>query len=78
MKAVHDMLVHRGDLASYDHNDFPGVVPRTFVGAAIIAAVSLPAHAALETLSTDSATRLPSQVRWIDIQSCWVEWIECS
>ncbi len=56
------MLVHRHDLASYDHNDFPGVVPRTFLGAAVVAAVTSPAHAALELLFSDFPTRLASQV----------------
>lgn len=56
------MLVHRHDLGSYDHNDFPGVVPRTFLGAAVVAAVSSPAHAALELIFSDSPTRLASQV----------------
>lgn len=56
------MLVHRNNLASYDHNDFPGVVPRTFLGAAVVAAVSGPVHAALEAFFADLPTRLASQV----------------
>lgn len=32
MQAVHDFLVHGQNVEAYDHQEFPGVVPRSFIG----------------------------------------------
>jgi len=37
MQAVHDLLTHGADVAKYDHLQFPGVVPRSFVGPLLVA-----------------------------------------
>ncbi|KAJ3686769.1 hypothetical protein LUZ61_015933 [Rhynchospora tenuis] len=42
VQAMHDILYHRHNINKYDHLEFPGVVPRTFIGALIVATLASP------------------------------------
>ncbi|XP_056842568.1 dol-P-Man:Man(7)GlcNAc(2)-PP-Dol alpha-1,6-mannosyltransferase-like [Raphanus sativus] len=42
VQSMHDILFHRHRLDSYDHLEFPGVVPRTFIGAFIVSFFASP------------------------------------
>ena len=50
MQATHDLLYHRQHILRYDHNEFPGVVPRTFFGAILNAIAAAPFAAVFELL----------------------------
>ena len=44
MQATHDLLTMPLSLESFDHLEFPGVVPRTFLGSIALASTSFPFH----------------------------------
>ncbi|XP_059651656.1 dol-P-Man:Man(7)GlcNAc(2)-PP-Dol alpha-1,6-mannosyltransferase isoform X2 [Cornus florida] len=51
VQAMHDILYHRHHIENYDHLDFPGVVPRTFIGALLVSILASPIILAINVLN---------------------------
>lgn len=50
VQATHDLLQHGTDIDQYDHLQFPGVVPRTFIGPVVLAGLASPWQLLFNTL----------------------------
>ncbi|KAG2672089.1 hypothetical protein I3843_13G022600 [Carya illinoinensis] len=50
VQAMHDILYYRHHLDNYDHLEFPGVVPRTFIGALLVSILASPLILAMKLL----------------------------
>jgi len=53
IQAVHDLLYHGRNISQYDHLEFPGVVPRSFVGPLILSVFSYPFARIFEVLNME-------------------------
>lgn len=50
MQAIHDLLTYKLNFDKYDHFQFPGVVPRTFIGSIIVASIAYPFDLIIQSL----------------------------
>jgi len=81
MQAAHDLMTY--DWRDYevmktkfDHMYFPGVVPRTFVGAVSLSAVSFPLHVMINTQAWlyGHVATVPGQILVRAVLGCWLCW----
>lgn len=71
LQAMHDILLLKGDVVQYDHMEFPGVVPRSCIGAALVALVAYPAYLLHVSLNLQKQVLL-YVVRLILGVTCWL------
>ena len=71
MQGVHDLLNYGLSLDKFDHFEFPGVVPRSFIGLLLLSTFVAPFHAIIQLCN---GTQFSSQVACRCILACIV-WI---
>ncbi|XP_024531397.1 dol-P-Man:Man(7)GlcNAc(2)-PP-Dol alpha-1,6-mannosyltransferase-like isoform X1 [Selaginella moellendorffii] len=71
-QAMHDILYHHYHLQEYDHLEFPGVVPRTFIGALVVSALASPYVTLFKLLGLPKLYSLCAASFWEACPSCVV------